>query len=169
MPTPDLAALYDEHGQALFAFLLNFTRHEPDARDLMQEVFVKLARQPSALEHARDVRAFLVRSAHNLAVDLLRRRQTRDRYHQASASDPPILFESASRPDEESFRAALSEALGELPPEQRAVMHLKLWEGFTFEKIAEVLEIPLNTAASRYRYGLDKLRNRLRPLYEEIR
>ena len=49
------------------------------------------------------------------------------------------------------------------------MVHLKLWEGLTFEAIAELLEIPLNTAASRYRYGVDKLRQRLRPLYEEIR
>ena len=59
-------------------------------------------------------------------------------------------------------------ALGELPEEQRAVVHLKLWAGLTFEEIAAALEIPPNTAASRYRYGLDKLRAQLRPLYEEI-
>ena len=41
-------------------------------------------------------------------------------------------------------------------------------EGLTFDKIAELLDIPLNTAASRYRYGRDKLRERLRPLYDEI-
>ena len=72
-------------------------------------------------------------------------------------------------PDEQEFRRALAEALGELPPDQRAVVHLKLWEGLTFEQIADALEIPMNTAASRYRYGLDKLRDRLRPLYEEIK
>jgi len=59
--------------------------------------------------------------------------------------------------------------MGELPPEQRAVTHLKLWEKLTFEQIAETLDIPANTAASRYRYALDKLRERLRPLYDEIR
>jgi RNA polymerase sigma-70 factor (ECF subfamily) len=48
-------------------------------------------------------------------------------------------------------------------------VHLKLWEGRTFEVIADLLGIPPNTAASRYRYGLDKLRSRLRPLYEELR
>ena len=63
----------------------------------------------------------------------------------------------------------MNAALGELPSEQRAVVHLKLWEGLTFEQIAESLGIPMNTAASRYRYGLDKLRQRLRPLYDEIR
>jgi len=68
----------------------------------------------------------------------------------------------------QAFRAALAEALAELPEDQRAVVHLKLWDGLTFEQIAGALEIPLNTAASRYRYGLDKLRGRLRPLYEEL-
>jgi RNA polymerase sigma-70 factor, ECF subfamily len=59
--------------------------------------------------------------------------------------------------------------LGELPADQRAVLHLKLWEGLTFEQIAAALEISPNTAASRYRYGLDKLRRLLRPLYDEIK
>ena len=53
--------------------------------------------------------------------------------------------------------------------EQRAVAHLKLWGGLTFEEIAAALEIPPNTAASRYRYALDKMRGRLRPLYEEMK
>ena len=48
------------------------------------------------------------------------------------------------------------------------MIHLKLWEQFTFEEIATSLEIPTNTAASRYRYGIDKLRTLLRPLYNEI-
>ncbi len=55
-----------------------------------------------------------------------------------------------------------------LPAEQRAVLHLKLWEELTFEQIAETLELSPNTAASRYRYGIDKLRDALRPVYEEI-
>lgn len=56
-----------------------------------------------------------------------------------------------------------------MPEEQRAVVHLKLWGELTFEQIAAALEIPPNTAASRYRYALDKLRGRLRPLYEEMK
>ena len=48
------------------------------------------------------------------------------------------------------------------------MVHLKLWDGHTFEQIADALDIPANTAASRYRYGLDKLREQLRPLYEEL-
>ncbi|MDB6068233.1 MAG: sigW 4 [Pedosphaera sp.] len=165
----DLERLYDEHAQALFAFLLNFTRNEADTRDLLQELFIKLARRPELLRDIREERAFLIRLAHNQAIDLMRRRGTRERNHDQIADDIAALFAPAPQPDEQAFRQALDQALGELPPDQRAVVHLKLWEGLTFEEIAAALEIPPNTAASRYRYGLDKLRERLRPLYEEIK
>ncbi len=165
----ELERLYDEHAQALFAFLLNFTRDEEDTRDLLQEVFLKLAHQPATLEPARDKRAFLICLAHNAAVDLFRRRGARDKHHERFEREPLAQFAPAADPDEAAFRTELSAALGRLPAEQRAVVHLKLWEGQTFEQIATVLEIPPNTAASRYRYGLDKLRELLRPFYEEIK
>ena len=63
-----LERLYDDHAQALFAFLLNFTRDEADTRDVLQEVFIKLARQPDLLDSARNKRAFLLRLAHNAAL-----------------------------------------------------------------------------------------------------
>ena len=169
MAQADIEQLYDEHAQALFAFLLNLTRHEADTRDLLQELFVKLANRPELLADVRDERAFLLRLAHNLAIDLIRRRGTREKHCEQLANEPAPIFAPASEPDESAFREALSSALGEIPSDQRAVVHLKLWEGLTFEQIAELLGIPLNTAASRYRYGLDKLRERLRPLYDEIR
>ena len=165
----DLRRLYDEHAQSLYAFLLNLTRDEADTRDLLQDIFVKLARDPDLLAGVRDERAFLIRLAHNAAIDLIRRRGTRDKTRDQFAAESISPFAPAGDPDEQTFRATLAGALAELPPEQRAVVHLKLWEGLTFEQIADALDIPLNTAASRYRYGLDKLRERLRPLYEEIK
>jgi len=165
----ELRRLYDEHAQALYAFLMNLVRDQADTRDLLQEVFVKLARDPDLLDGVREERAFLIRLAHNAAIDLMRRRGTRDKTREQFAAEITSPFAPASEPDERAFRAALAEALAELPAEQRAVVHLKLWEGLTFEAIATALDIPPNTAASRYRYGLDKLRERLRPLYEEIK
>ena len=169
MRGPELERLYDEHTQPLYAFLLNLTREEADTRDLLQDVFVKLARDPELLAGVRDERAFLVRLAHNAAIDLMRRRGTRDKTREQFAAEIISPFAPAGDPDEQTFRAALAGALAELPAEQRAVVHLKLWDGLTFEQIAGALDIPLNTAASRYRYGLDKLRERLRPIYEEMK
>lgn len=165
----ELNRLYDAHAGALFGYLLNLTRSEADTRDLLQGLFCRLARRPGSVRGVRDERAFLLRMAHNAAVDQVRRRETRQRRHETLAADGIALFAPGPDPDQATFRGELEAALGELPDDQRAVVHLKLWEGLTFEAVARILDIPPNTAASRYRYGLDKLRARLRPLYDEIR
>ena len=165
----EIERLYDEHAQALFVFLLNLTRDEADTRDLLQEIFVKLVRDVPLLSRVREQRAFLIRLAHNAAIDLMRRRGTRERTKENFAVEMTSPFAPTRDPDEQVFRNELAEAIGELPTDQRAVVHLKLWGGLTFEEIAAALEVSSNTAASRYRYGLDKLRSRLRPLYEEVK
>lgn len=165
----ELCRLYDAHAGALFGYLLNLTRCEADTRDLLQSLFCQLARRPGLLHRAQDERAFLIRMAHNAAVDFVRRHQARRRHAEALKVESVGLFEPAGDPDATALRLELEAALGELPPEQRAVVHLKLWEGLTFEAIADLLGIPANTAASRYRYGIDKIRAQLRPLYSEIR
>lgn len=167
----DPSALEDlcrQHTPALFPFLLNLTRNEADTRDLLQELFLGLARHPERLDGVRDLRAFLFRSAHNLALDHLRSRASRVRAHEAAGEARVDLFDLPTNPDDATHAEALSAALGELPADQRAVVHLKLWEGMTFESIGRTLEISPNTAASRYRYGLEKLRGLLRSLYNQL-
>src|SRR5437867_1429554 len=93
MPSRDeLERLYDEHAQALFAFVLNLTREETDTRDVLQELFLKLARQPDLLDGVRNPRAFLLRLAHNLAIDFSRRRATRQRNYDQLAAETTGLF-----------------------------------------------------------------------------
>jgi RNA polymerase sigma-70 factor (ECF subfamily) len=121
------------------------------------------------LDGVLDQRGFLLRLAHNLAIDLIRRRASRAKKCEEFAAETCAIFATQTDPDEQAFATALGDAMGELPPEQRAVLHLKLWEKLTFEQMAATLDIPANTAASRYRYAIDKLRERLRPLYDEIK
>src|SRR5438046_331067 len=98
-----LEKLYDEHAQALFAFLLNLTRDENDTRDVLQEIFVKVARQPELLRSARDERAFLIRLAHNAAIDLMRRRSTRARNQEQFGAEKICPFAATTDPDEAAF------------------------------------------------------------------
>src|SRR5208337_4477154 len=88
----NLERLYDEHAQALFAFVLNLLRQEADTRDVLQELFVKVARHPGLLRGVKDERGFLLRLAHNLAIDLMRRRAARDRNYEQLAADKGALF-----------------------------------------------------------------------------
>src|SRR5258708_12975814 len=99
----ELARLYDDHAQALFGFLLNLTRNEADTRDVLQEVFVKLARQPERLNGVRDERAFLLRLAHNAAIDRLRRCATRERNYEQLAAQPPSPFPPPPDPHQHHF------------------------------------------------------------------
>jgi RNA polymerase sigma-70 factor, ECF subfamily len=160
--------LYDRHATALYAFALNLTRHEADASDIIQELFTRIARDPDLFHHVRNERPFLLRMTHHLAIDHIRRRASRDRLAEALAAETDEPFAPSTDPDEQNFRVELAQALEKLPPEQRAVVHLKIWEDLTFEEIAEALETSPNTAASRYRYGLDKLRAWLRPILKEL-
>src|SRR5262245_22714502 len=111
MPLPEIERLYDDHAQALFGFLLNFTRDEADTRDVLQEVFIKLARQPELLEGVREERAFLLRVSHNAAVNLMRRRGTREKNHEQLAVESAGAFAPAPDPDEQAFRDGLASAL----------------------------------------------------------
>ena len=160
--TNALEAVYDRHADALFAFLLNLTRSEADTKDLLQDLFLKLARKPGLLNRTQNERSFLYRTAHNLFIDHYRRNSSREHWHQAAGEETPQLFETP--PGSILNPAEIESALGLLPEEQRAVVHLKVWEDYTFQQISEVLDIPPNTAASRYRYALDKLRQQLRPV-----
>src|SRR5271170_2629283 len=99
----EIERLYDEHAQPLFAFLLNFTRDEADTRDLLQEIFVKLAREPKLLADVREERAFLIRLAHNAAIDLIRRRGTRERTKENFAAEMISPFAPSRDPDEKVF------------------------------------------------------------------
>ena len=154
MSPHQLASLYDDHAPALFRFLMALTGHEADTRDLLQELFLRAARRP-AEEIWLDPAAWLFRAARNLHTDFTRRRGTRERALSRLAQEPLLPA------DEERPPLCTAAALAALPEEQRAVVHLKIWEQLTFARIAEVLDIPPHTAASRYRYALEKLRARL--------
>ncbi len=162
-----LADLYDAHALALYAFVLNLTRSPAESADILHDLFLKLARDEKRLRRLAVQKSYLFTMAHRAVIDAARRRQARDRRHEAAAAEPVTLFQPG--PDQEMLATETSRALAELPWEQRAVVHLKLWEDLTFAEIAEVLDIPPNTAASRYRYGVDKMRQRLRSLYKELR
>jgi RNA polymerase sigma-70 factor (ECF subfamily) len=162
----ELEQIYDAHASGLFHYLVTFTKTEADARDLLQELFIKLAR--GAEIELQSEKAFVYRLAHNLAIDWMRRRKVRWDGEDRLLKELVDGYQTSPDPDALVLAQCLAEAMKSLPVEQRTILQLKLWDRLTFEEIAEAQNIPLNTAASRYRYGLDKLRTLLRPIYEEL-
>ncbi len=166
MNDQELERIYDAHASGLFHYLVTFTKTEADARDLLQELFIKLARGVEF--EMQSEKAFLYRLAHNLAIDWLRRRKVRWNGEERLLKELADGHQTVPDPDALVLAQTLAQAMKSLPNEQRTILQLKLWDRLTFEEIAEAQNIPLNTAASRYRYGLDKLRTLLRPIYEEL-
>ena len=162
----ELERIYDAHASVLFHYLVTITKTEADARDLLQEVFIRLAR--GAKTDMQSERAFLYRLAHNLAIDWRRRRKVRWDSEERLIQELDEGVQHVANPDAELLARRFADAMKTLPDEQRTVVQLKLWDGLTFEEIAEAQGIPLNTAASRCRYALEKLRTLLRPLYDEL-
>ena len=162
----ELEQLYDAHASGLFHYLVSFTKTEAEARDLLQELFIKLAR--GVAMDVQSEKAFLFRLAHNLAIDWLRRRKVRWDSEERLLAELDGTGQRDADPDAALLARGFADAMKTLPDEQRTIVQLKLWDGLTFEEIAETQGIPLNTAASRYRYALEKLRTLLRPLYDEL-
>jgi len=129
------------------------------AEDVLHDVFVSLARQIGRLRLTRSLKGYLLTSCANRARDLLRRRgarQTPAGVAEVGVSGNPA---EAAEVAEETVRAMA--ALTRLPAEQREVVTLHIHGQFTFREIARLLEIPMNTAKSRYRYALSALRKEL--------
>ena len=160
MPPDTVAALYDAHAPALYRFLLSLSGSEADTHDLLQDLFIKLVRQPHVI--LKDPEAYLFRAARNGYTDLIRRTSRRAGALSAYEKllDPPDIH-PIQPPNAPSHPQGIFHALADLPEEQRAIVHLKFWENLTFSRIAEILGIPPNTAASRYRYAMEHLRKSL--------
>jgi len=164
-----LEEIYRDHAPALFRFLIRLPGNETETHDLLQEIFSRLAKSPRLLDGVTAPRSWLFRLAHRLAIDRHRRDETRQCYDDRAYREGESFSIPEPLPDDGAWlRKVLATSLDAVPAEQKAVVILKVWEEMTFAEIAGVLEISANTAASRYRYALDKLRDELRPLYRDL-
>jgi len=153
----ELIRLHTAHAERVFRYAWSITKEESMAEDVVQELFLKLARDVSSITGARSEAAMLLTMTRNLALDALRRMQTRETLHERWSAELPGWFEPAAELDLEG-QQRLTSALAELPEEQRSAVHLHVWEGLGFREIAELHDLPTQTIASRYRYALSKLR-----------
>ena len=139
--------LYDRYADSLHRVLLAILGSTTDAEDALQELFVKIA--CGRMARVRDLRAYLFTAARHEAYNMLRRRR---RERPLEASD--LNAEVTVTPPGSDIQVLLQQ----LPTEQREVIALKVYEGLTFAEIATIVKASPNTVASRYRYGIEKLR-----------
>jgi RNA polymerase sigma-70 factor, ECF subfamily len=148
----------------VFNYLYRLVLNREDALDLCQDVFLKVYQSLPKLEDAARFTGWLFRIAHNEAISALRRRKPDGEL----LAEPAGGFESADSgtrllPMELSM--AVDGALKLLSVEQREAVQLKVYQGFKFEEMAEILECPVSTVKSRLYTALDVLRKNLSPVF----
>jgi RNA polymerase sigma-70 factor (ECF subfamily) len=144
-----------EYAPKLLLFARQQSRSEADAQDLVQEALVEAAQR---LHDDRPPPPPLVfATIRRRAVDLARREGRRiDRELASSESAVELWFDTTVEQRERA--KVIQDAMCRLPEIYREVLTLKFWGGLTFAEIAQTVGIPANTAASRYRYGVEELR-----------
>jgi RNA polymerase sigma-70 factor (ECF subfamily) len=149
--------LYEKHGAALAAYACCYGLDFASAEDLLQQVFLKLLQGNATA--VQTPLAYLYRAVRNGSLNY-----RRDRHRETELPGEEVWFVHPTADRAEVL--SLQNALRGLPEEQREVVFLRVWSGMTLQEIAEATETPLNTVASRYRYALEKLRERLGTKFE---
>lgn len=151
--------IWDRYAADLLAFLAARLCSRDDAEDVLQALFVTIVRKRQILAEAHCLAPYLYRMARNEAATYVRshRRQKKD-----AADTEPWLVPRETGDQPYDLAEQLQVTLGRLPLAQREVVVLKVYREKTFGEIAQLLGVSLNTAASRYRYGMERLRNLLK-------
>ena len=154
----DWEKLYSRKAAGLILYGRALGLSHGEAEDVLQETFIALMQMP---EFPREPEHYCLRSFRNRALNHKRslwRRLTRE-------LESTRWFEKS--PGENPAERAAMNCLAQLPSEQREAVVLKIWNQLTFEEIGGLLEISPNTAAGRYRYGLQKIKAQLEGLVYE--
>ena len=143
------------HGPALVLFARQWAASTADAEDAVQDGFVRFWR---SRHRSRDPVPYLYACVRSAAIDAFRTNARRKKVDAVRASpEPSSAFAPAEGPQQAELAHVIDAALAQLSDEQREVLIMKIWGNLTFAQIAQGLEISPNTAASRYRYAIERL------------
>jgi RNA polymerase sigma-70 factor (ECF subfamily) len=153
--------IWDRYARDLFALLLASLCSRHDAEDALQAVFVRIVLKRRHLAKADSLDAYVYTIARHETAGFLRQKRRKP----APGGRFDAWLENAEAGDGTTDLAdELQTALARLPQTQREIVVMKVYRDRTFREIAEALKLSLNTVASRYRYGMEKLRALLRDL-----
>lgn len=146
--------VFENYIDKLYHYALFLSRKKESAEEILQNILLKITRKTDLLKNVKNLKAYLYKSLRNEFADYIKK-EKKEEYL------PSLLFDGKSEGIKIEEILSLEEALQKLPDEQREIIILKIYEELTFSEIAELLEISINTAASRYKYGLEKLKESL--------
>ncbi len=172
--------LLRRHQKKVLNFIFRYVGNRSTAEDLVQDVFLRIIRRAKSYKQEAKFTTWLYTIARNICIDHSRRMQHRraaslDHPVRAGGEDRRPLGESIPSPDAATDRRAMGRRMGRriqaavesLAEDQREVFLMREYIGLPFKEIADIVGIPENTAKSRMRYALEKLRTELSE-YEDL-
>ncbi len=155
--------IFDRHGSAAFSLAYRMCGRRTMAEDVVQEAFLSLWRSGGRYDRGRgSVRTWVLGVVHNRAIDAFRRGQVRESRNISDdglAEQLPAADQTDTEVGQRDEAARVRSVLGELPAEQRQVIELAYFGGFTHLEIAGQMGVPLGTVKGRMRMGLEKMRS----------
>ncbi len=154
-----LAAIYDKYADNLLTIATALLNDHALAEDVLHDVFVRFAKSVTRFRLRGSLKAYLTKSVINRSRDYMRKRT----HKLASLEEAKLQASSDAGPSSgiilQEQSILLTDALAQLPYEQREVVVLKVTAGMKFRQIAALQEITVSATQARYRYGIDKLRS----------
>ncbi len=167
------AQLYDRYSSIVYTFVLRIVKTAEEAEDLLQEVFLQVWNKSTLFsENKGSVYTWIITIARHRAIDQLRSKESSMRASRieddSALSIPTEIFmdNPLHAAISSEFDALVKGGLASLTDDQRSIIELSYYEGFTQAQIAERLNAPLGTVKTRMRQGLQKLRTHLREKLE---
>jgi RNA polymerase sigma-70 factor (ECF subfamily) len=156
------AVVFDRHADVAFSLAYRICGRRTLAEDVVQEAFLSLWRSRTRYDRARgSVRSWLLAIVHHRAIDVVRHESatsSRDVHDEEISARLLALEHTDAEVERRSDARLVRGALEELPSEQRQVIELAYFGGFSHSELAEMLDLPAGTVKGRMRLGLSKLR-----------
>jgi RNA polymerase sigma-70 factor (ECF subfamily) len=157
--------IFDRHADASFSLAYRMCGRRAMAEDVVQEAFISVWRSGARYDRTRgSVRSWLLGVVHNRAIDAFRHeavRSSRDVSDEGIAERMPAADRTDVEVERRDEALHVHSALRELPADQRRVIELAYFGGFSHSQIAEMLKLPTGTVKGRMRLGLTKMRAEL--------
>ena len=160
----ELENVITEFQDQLFRFAFFRTGSFADSQDIVQDVFIKLYHENANLHAVNNIKNYLYKSISNACIDYCRK----SRKFKFEPIDKAVLPENEASHcmiEIEEFNR-LEKLLSDLPCEQSETIRLRVFDNLSFVEIAVILEVPVTTIKSRFKYGIEKLKSKIETFKE---
>ena len=166
--TEALEELFNNYYGPLLRYVSGFTRSKAQAKDVVQDTFLRLWKRRKDLDENRSLRALLFTMVRNRALNQKRDAMNRKRLLEEHAQEEPERLGVDEKVAGKLLEEKIRGWIGELPERRREAFELSRFSGLTYEEIAEVMEVSPRTVENHIRLALQDLRGQIKKLQPEL-